>query len=132
MTKYKYASCLCKGIDFKIYGELRSVINCHCSQCTKTHGNFASYTSTLKENIIFKSKCTLKWYHSSKKAKRGFCIKCGSSVFFQRNKSDTISISAGLFKNPTDLKTSSNIFIQNKRDYYNINDKLPKFNKYYK
>ncbi len=126
------ASCLCKGVNFKISGEFRSVINCHCIQCTKTHGNFASYTSVLEENIFFKSKKTLKWYKSSDHASRGFCKSCGASIFFKRIGSRAVSLSAGLLQNPTGLKTISHIFIHNKRDYYKLSDKLPKFKKYYK
>ena len=113
-----------------IKGEFRPVINCHCIQCTKTHGNYAAYTSVLEENITYKSKSTLKWFVSSNKAKRGFCKKCGASVFFKRLGSRAISISAGLFKNPTKLKTASHIYTHNKRDYYKISDNLPKFKKY--
>jgi len=124
------ASCLCKGISMTINGEFRHVINCHCIQCVKTHGNYAAYTSVLEENIVFKSKKTLKWFKSSTKAKRGFCNKCGASIFFKRLGSRGVSISAGLFKNPSKLKTISHIYVKNKRDYYNISDKLPKFKKY--
>jgi len=131
-VKFLYASCLCKGVNFKISGELRPVINCHCIQCTKTHGNYAAYTSVLEENIIYKSKKTLKWYKSSDKASRGFCKICGASIFFKRLGSRAVSLSAGLLQNPTGLKTISHIFINNKRDYYELSDKLPKFKKYYK
>jgi len=124
------ASCLCKGVSISIKGKLRPVINCHCIQCTKTHGNFAAYTSMLEENITFKSKKTLKWFRSSSKAKRGFCNYCGSSIFYKKNGSKEISLSAGLFQNPTNLNTVSHIFLHNKRDYYKITDKLPKFKKY--
>ena len=123
------ASCLCKGIVMTIKGEFRPVVNCHCIQCTKTHGNYAAYTSVLEENITYKSKSTLKWFTSSIKAKRGFCKRCGASVFFKRIGSRAISISAGLFKNPTKLETTSHIYTHNKRDYYNISDNLPKFKK---
>jgi hypothetical protein len=124
------ASCLCKGVNMTIRDEFRPVINCHCIQCTKTHGNFAAYTSVLEENIFFKSKKTLKWFKSSTKARRGFCNNCGASIFFKRSGSKSVSISAGLFKKPTKLKTISHIYIQNKRDYYKISDNLPKFKKY--
>ena len=77
------ASCLCNGVSMKITGEFRPVINCHCIQCTKTHGNFAAYTSVLESNIEYKSKKTLKWYKSSKIAKRGFCKTCGASIFLK-------------------------------------------------
>ena len=124
------ASCLCKGINMTINGEFRPVVNCHCIQCTKTHGNYAAYTSVLEENITYKSKNTLKWFTSSSKAKRGFCNKCGASIFFKRLGSRAISISAGLFKNPTKLETTSHIYTHNKRDYYKISDNLPKYKKY--
>tara|TARA_Y100001970_G_C14249993_1_gene871101 strand:+ start:3422 stop:3826 length:405 start_codon:yes stop_codon:yes gene_type:complete len=124
------ASCLCNGVSMTIKGQFRPVINCHCIQCTKTHGNYAAYTSVLEQNIIFKSKKTLKWFQSSAKAKRGFCKKCGSSIFFKRIGSKAVSISAGLFRNPSKLKTISHIYVKNKRDYYKITDDLPKFNKY--
>ena len=79
----KIVSCLCGGIKIKVKGKLRHVINCHCSQCMKTHGNYAAYTSSLEENITFIKKETLKWYNSSKKAKRGFCSICGASMFYK-------------------------------------------------
>ena len=49
----KIASCLCEGVKVKIKGKLRHVINCHCSQCMKTHGNYAAYTACLEDDIIF-------------------------------------------------------------------------------
>ena len=49
---FKVAKCLCGGIKIKVKEKLRHVINCHCLQCMKTHGNFASYTSTLERDII--------------------------------------------------------------------------------
>ena len=123
----KIAKCLCGSIKIKIIGKLRPVINCHCSQCMKTHGNFASYTNSLDENITYISKSTLKWYNSSNFAKRGFCLKCGASVFYKIKKSNNTSISAGMFENPTKLKTFSNIFTKGKLDYYKLDNNLIKF-----
>jgi len=125
------ASCLCKGVNFTIKGEFRQVINCHCTQCIKTHGNYAAYTSILEENIVFISKKTLKWFNSSLKVKRGFCNNCGASIFFKRSGSRAVSLSAGMLQNPTNLKTTSHIYYYKKSDYYKISDKLPKFKKYH-
>ena len=123
-------SCLCGGVKFKTKGFHRQVSNCHCIQCMKTHGNFAAYTALKDLNVKFINKRTLKWFKSSKKAKRGFCKKCGASIFFKIKNSDNISIAAGIFDKPTKLKTMRNIFVGNKSDFYKITDKLPKFNKY--
>jgi len=128
----KLVSCLCGSIKLKMKGKLRHVINCHCSQCMKTHGNYASYTAILEKDIEFISKKNLKWFHSSNNAKRGFCIKCGASIFYKRLNSDSISISAGMFKNPTQLKTQINIFTKGKLDYYKLDTRIPKFEKHIK
>ena len=108
----KIISCLCGGIQLKIKGPLRHVSNCHCRQCMKTHGNYATYTNALEKDIKFIKKRTLKWFKSSKKARRGFCNKCGASIFFKFLGSDDISIAAGMFQNPTKLKTTINIFVK--------------------
>ena len=129
---YKAAKCLCGGVKIKIKNKLRHIINCHCSQCMKTHGNYAAYTSCPEDNVTFISKKTLKWYKSSKIAKRGFCSKCGASMFYKRLKSKNISIAAGMFNNPTKLKTYSNIFTKDKMDFYQLDKSLPRFTKYSK
>ena len=124
------ASCLCGGIQFKTKGYHRNIQNCHCIQCMKTHGHYAAYTNVEEQNIKFIKKRTLKWFRSSKKAKRGFCSKCGASMFFKFLGSNNISIAAGMFKNPTKLKTTKNIFVKGKLDYYKLDNKLPKFVRY--
>ena len=128
----KIISCLCGGIQLKTKGPLRHVSNCHCRQCMKTHGNYAAYTKALEKDIKFIKKRTLKWFKSSKKAKRGFCNKCGASIFFKFLGSANISIAAGMFQNPTKLKTTMNIFVKEKLDYYKLDNKLPKFSRYSK
>ena len=42
-------SCLCGQVQFEIYGELRDIVNCHCSKCRKFHGNYGAYTSVKVE-----------------------------------------------------------------------------------
>ena len=107
-------SCLCGGVKFKTKGFHRQVSNCHCIQCMKTHGNFAAYTALKDINVKFITKRTLRWFKSSKKAQRGFCKKCGASILFKMNKSNIISISAGLFDKSLKLKTNRNIFTKNR------------------
>ena len=123
-------SCLCKNIKFVVSDKLRNVINCHCSQCMKIHGNYGAYTSCDKSKIVFINKKTLKWFKSSNIAKRGFCSNCGASIFYKKLNSKNISISAGLLSNPTKLKTLSNIFTKGKLDFYKLDSRLPRYNKY--
>jgi len=124
------ASCLCGGIQFKTQGYHRNVQNCHCIQCMKTHGHHAAYTNVEERNVKFLKKRTLKWFKSSKRAKRGFCNKCGASLFFKIIGAKTISIAAGMLNRPIKLKTTMNIFVKGKSDYYKLDGRVPKFNRY--
>jgi len=124
------ASCLCGGIQFRTRGYHRNIQNCHCVQCVKTHGNYAAYTYVEEKNIKFLKKRTLKWFKSSKRAKRGFCNKCGASLFFKVIGAKTISIAAGMLNRPVKLKTTMNIFVKGKSDYYKLDSRMLKFNKY--
>ena len=130
MKKSLTASCLCKGVKIKTNGKHRNVSNCHCVQCRKTHGIYGAYSNVKDKDIKYLNKKTLTWFKSSKNAKRGFCNKCGASIFFKFKNTDNISIAAGMFDEPTKLKTMRNIFIRSKPDFYKITDGLPKFNKY--
>ena len=124
------ASCLCGSIQFKTGGYHTDVRNCHCIQCMKTHGHYAAYTSVEEQNIKFIKKKTLKWFRSSKGAKRGFCSKCGASIFFKATGAKNISIAAGMFNRPVKLKTIMNTFIKGKSDYYKLDQHIPKFKRH--
>tara|TARA_B100001121_G_scaffold289730_1_gene288875 strand:+ start:167 stop:565 length:399 start_codon:yes stop_codon:yes gene_type:complete len=131
MKKFKSkGKCLCGGIRFSTKGFHREVSNCHCIQCMKTHGNFAAYTRVDDDCLNFQSKKTLKWFKSSRKAKRGFCYRCGASIFFKLNKSKTTSISAGMFDKSLKVKSNKNIFVKKRLKYYKLDQSIPKFNKY--
>ena len=124
------ASCLCGGIQLRTQGYHRDVQNCHCMQCMKTHGHYAAYTNVQEQNVKFFKKKTLKWFKSSKRARRGFCKKCGASLFFKVISSNNISIAAGMFNGPTKLNTKMNIFVKGKLDYYKLDNRLSKFKRY--
>lgn len=116
--------CLCGAVRYAISGKLREVVNCHCGQCRKFHGHFAAYTNAAVSDLTLTGRPNLKWYRSSSFARRGFCKRCGSSLFWQRLKSPTISIAAGTLDAPTGLKTVRHIFVADIGDYYKIADRL--------
>jgi len=118
-------SCLCGGVKLELRGELRSVVNCHCSQCLKTHGNFAAYSAVHKSDLHYIRRDSLKWFQSSDSAQRGFCDQCGASILWSRNDQETISVSAGILDQPCGLTTTSEIFVASKGDYYEITSGLP-------
>lgn len=119
--------CLCGAVQYEVRGDLRPVWNCHCGQCRKFHGHVGAYTNASIDDVTIVGRPYLKWYVSSKIARRGFCGKCGSSLFWQRFKGSTISIAAGTLDAPTRIKTVGHIFVDDVGDYYKINDRLDRY-----
>jgi hypothetical protein len=117
-------SCLCGAVRFTVAGELRDVVNCHCSQCRRFHGHVGAYTDAPRTALQFSEARGLRWYRSSSFARRGFCGECGSSLFWERLGGDMISIAAGCLDSPTGLKTVRHIFVADQGDYYEITDGL--------
>jgi len=121
MTSSKrHGRCLCGAVTFKITGKLRNVLVCHCSQCRRSSGHLWAATAAV-EAIEIDCQNTLSWYRSSSKAKRGFCRRCGSSLFWQLDGSTSMSVAAGSLDVPTGLSTQEHIYFDHASDYYTVN-----------
>jgi hypothetical protein len=121
-------SCLCGAVSFEVSGELGPSDACHCTQCRKWTGHFLTGTEVPREALTLHGDENLRWYVSSEKARRGFCKRCGASLFFDpidRNKHHWTGISLGAFDTPTRTRLQLHIFVAEKGDYYDIDDGLP-------
>lgn len=126
-TKLTTGGCLCGAVRYEVRGQLRDVINCHCSMCQRLHGNFGPHSKARKVNISVTNDAGLTWFRTSDIAKRGFCRECGSSLFWEPFDLDATGIIAGSIDGPTNLRTIGHIFVAEKPDFYDIDDDLPKF-----
>jgi hypothetical protein len=120
-------SCLCGAVSFRTQGALRDVVYCHCSQCRKQTGHYFAATNVAESCIEIAGADMLHWYAASAKARRGFCRNCGSALFWKHQDLDYVSVLAGAFNQPTGLKAACHIFVEDKGDYYDIDDGLPQF-----
>jgi len=131
VDKKTKGGCLCGGVAYEIYGELRDIVNCHCSKCRKFHGNFGAYTSVKVEKLNIIRHKNLKWFKSitdeTPNVHRGFCSECGSSLFWHPKDQPYIAIAAGSLNKPTHLKTMGHVWCSQIPDYYKIEDDLPQF-----
>lgn len=126
-TKITTGSCCCGAVEYKVKGPLRDVVNCHCRQCTKLNGNFGSHSKAHNVNITITKDEGLSWYKISNYARRGFCRKCGSGLFWEQSQQDATGIIAGSLDSPTGLKTIGHIFVGEKSDFYEITDNRQQF-----
>ena len=122
-------SCMCGSVLYEITGDCREIIACHCNECRKASGHFTAATATIPENLKLVNEAGLKWYRSSSIAQRGFCQNCGSTLFWKPDSGDRISVYVGTIDGQTKLALSSHIFVEEKGDYYEIEDNVEQYAK---
>ena len=109
--------CLCGEVRYAVSGPLRDVVMCHCSRCLRTHGHAAAYSCCAQADLTLVRDEGLRWYEADGRA-RGFCGRCGASLFWRADGRDTISIAAGTLDRPTGLRTVAHIYTDDHADYY--------------
>jgi hypothetical protein len=125
MSQVITGGCQCGGVRYEVRGKLRDVIACHCVQCRRTSGHFVAATACRRRSFTFVKSDALKWYVAVPGYRRGFCCECGSSLFFEEEGGERISIAAGSLDRPLGLKIAAHIFVSEAGDYYQIDTTVP-------
>ena len=121
--------CLCGGVRYAIRGSLRHASHCHCGMCRKHHGAaFGSYASVSRADFRFESGASLVGrYASSPGVERGFCTRCGSTLFWDAIENrKSFGIALGSFDGDPGVRPSLHIFVGSKAPWYEIADDLPR------
>ncbi len=114
--------CLCGDIKFRLDGPIIRSAACHCKQCQRWAGNYWPSASVSQDHLVLVTGSeSLAWYESSDKAERGFCIICGSSLFWRLldNKENWVAVALGAFNTPNELNEGKHIHTDSAGDYYN-------------
>src|ERR1700733_9378033 len=125
MNQLVTGGCLCGRVRYEVLGKLRDVIACHCRQCRRTSGHFVAATACRRQAFTLVKSDTLKWYVAVSGFRRGFCSECGSSLFFEQDGGERVSIAAGSLDAPQGLKIAAQIFVSEAGDYYPIDPAVP-------
>ena len=119
--------CYCGKVRYRARGVGRQVTECHCSQCRKQAGHRYAATSARTSDVEIDGAANITWYRASPDAERGFCSTCGSHLFWKPSNRDHTGILAASFDEPSGLRVTKHIFVDDKGDYYDITDGLPQF-----
>ena len=119
--------CICGAIRFTVQAPMREVLACHCRECRRMSGHYFAATAARHENLEITENAGLVWYQSSAASRRGFCGRCGSSLFFDHGPDWSIGIAAGAFDVEPDLKLVAHIYIDEAGHYYEFADDAEKF-----
>ena len=116
--------CLCGEVTFFGHGSVTDMHVCHCRSCARWGGGPA-FGLSFSEGIEINGSVT--WFDSSDWAERGFCSKCGSTLFYRLKSGDFISVAAGALDDQTLVPPiGSHIYIDRKPNYYEFADSAPR------
>jgi hypothetical protein len=117
--------CLCGAVRYEVTGPLRDVLICHCVECRRFNGHASASTAARKQELVLLESRGLRWIDSPDSdagARRGFCGECGSSLFWDPPRRETISISAGTLDDASGLRVVSHWFVSQAGGYYEVPD----------
>ena len=104
--------CLCGAVTFRASNVDTEIHACHCNTCQRWFGGPALGISTGA--VEFTGREHVATYDSSEWAERGFCSRCGSSLFYRLKEQNHYILFAGTFDDTTVFKLNGEIFIDAK------------------
>lgn len=88
-------------------------------------------SAVRRDDLVFLQERALRWIDSPESdsdARRGFCRECGSSLFWDPPRRDTIAVAAGSLDEPTGLQVVGHVYVSQAPDYEALpNDGLPRY-----
>jgi len=119
--------CLCGAVKFA--GEPRTdrgISVCHCGQCRRwASGPF--FAVRMQGGITLTKDEGLEWFRSSAQGERGFCGRCGTSLFWRAPGSGLdVAVSTGALEEGHGLTIAAHIWVDDKPGFYEFADDAPR------
>jgi len=118
-------SCLCGAVAFTAEPPKGRAIACHCAECRRQSGHYFAAVPVAKDSVTFDREDGLTWYRASDIATRGFCARCGSTLFWRGDMGANVHILMGSLDGETGLKLGAHVWVREQGDYYDIGGDLP-------
>ena len=119
--------CLCGAIRFEVAPPTKWCAHCHCSICRRAHGAaFVTWFGVDESQFEMTSGDEqLAWYRSTPPARRGFCSRCGSTLFFESDDwPGEIHIALANMDGPIDREPGAHVFFDTHVAWVEIGDDL--------
>ena len=113
--------CLCGAVSLSAPMTDHTIGACHCRMCRRWGGGpFLSVDCGTA--LAIDGEEHVRIYDSSAWAERGFCARCGTHLFYRLKETGEYSLPVGIFESDAGLTFTSQIFIDQKPDYYSFAD----------
>ncbi|MFN7164873.1 MAG: GFA family protein [Hyphomonas sp.] len=103
MATVRSGGCQCGRIRFRASALRDNPHVCHCRMCQKATGNFFAALVGVPYTDFEWTRGTPAEFHSSEKARRGYCRNCGTPLYYRHEDNQHISMSIGAFDDPAGI-----------------------------
>lgn len=117
MSTTSSGRCLCGAVRFTATGVDPHYHACHCGMCRRWSGG-APFFAANTESVELEGTEHLARYESSSWAKRGFCRRCGTTLFYFLEPTQAYMMSVGAFDDQSPFRLVLEIFIDCKPEGY--------------
>ncbi|WP_373635809.1 GFA family protein [Yoonia sp. SS1-5] len=109
---------MCGAVSVTVKTPGEQLHACHCDQCRNWTGSMLLSVSAPVDQVDLTG--PVKTFRSSDWAERGWCDRCGTSLFYRTTDPEQAyyGLATGLFPNAGDLPLKLEYFIDNKPDGY--------------
>ena len=114
--------CLCGKVRYQTTKPVEAISVCHCDMCRRWNGGPA-LAFECENAVEFEGEDQIVHYRSSDWAERAFCGTCGSNLYYRLVESGFIGLNAGTLDDQTGLVLESQIFIDEKPEFYSFANK---------
>jgi len=111
------STCLCGSVKITSDAINPNFTVCHCETC-RTWGGGPFLAIQCGANVVIEGQDHVSEYASSAWASRGFCLKCGTHLFYKDKKSDAYNLPIGTFAELPNVNMDMQYFSDARPDYY--------------
>ena len=122
--------CLCNAIEYSFDGEPTWTLHCHCETCRRaTSAPITTWCSVSRAAFrLLRGQPT--YYASSPGARRAFCGRCGSPLFYESDSTpDEVHLLAGTLATPEAVRPLGHVFTIDQLPWFDSADPLPRYEK---
>ncbi len=127
-TRTITGQCLCGAVAFEgTPPEGPSIRPCHCGQCRRWGGGGPFMAFHFADGVTVTRGEALTWFASSKEGERGFCARCGSSLFWRRpGEPRDWAVNVSALPEDHGQQISEHIWVDDQPAWYGFTDERPR------
>src|SRR4051795_8636056 len=132
-TRLLAGRCECGAVRYRVAGEFRYAVNCHCSNCRASTGSaFKPFAGIERDKleVLEGANTLLVWGDDNSNHTR--CGVCGSLLYSVVRDGAYVHVALGSLVDAPSIRPTHHIFVGSKAPWFEITDDLPQFEEYAK